>query len=120
MELAKQLTPTEAHPGYDEKLAKYAQQKEELQAKATALEKQSRRYQKCCAARAASEPVLVASAVSDRNQRCERDHSQPGALAIRGRSNRSAGRDWLLDRCTFGALILAHTKSTRRDRGRSR
>jgi len=40
MELAKQLTPAESHPGYDEKLAKYAQQKEELQAKATALEKE--------------------------------------------------------------------------------
>lgn len=40
MELAKQLTPSEVHPGYDEKLAKYAQQKEELQARATALEKQ--------------------------------------------------------------------------------
>jgi hypothetical protein len=40
MELAKQLTPAQAHPGYDEKLAKYAQQKEELQTKATALEKQ--------------------------------------------------------------------------------
>jgi hypothetical protein len=40
MELAKQLTPAQAHPGYDEKLAKYAQQKEEMQAKATELEKQ--------------------------------------------------------------------------------
>jgi Domain of unknown function (DUF4337) len=40
MELAKQLTPSQAHPGYDEKLAKYAQQKDEIQAKATALEKQ--------------------------------------------------------------------------------
>jgi len=40
MELAKQLTPTEAHSGYDEKLAKYAQQKEEIQTKASALEQQ--------------------------------------------------------------------------------
>jgi hypothetical protein len=40
MELAKQLTPAQAHPGYDEKLAKYAQQKEELESKATALEKE--------------------------------------------------------------------------------
>jgi len=40
MELAKQLTPTQAHPSYDEKLAKYAQQKEEVQEKANALEKQ--------------------------------------------------------------------------------
>jgi len=40
MELAKQLTPAQAHPGYDEKLKKFEQQKEELQAKATALEKQ--------------------------------------------------------------------------------
>lgn len=40
MELAKQLTPAEVHPNYDEKLAKYAQQKEEVQEKANALEKQ--------------------------------------------------------------------------------
>lgn len=40
MELAKQLTAAQAHPGYDEKLAKYAQQKEEIQAKASALEQQ--------------------------------------------------------------------------------
>jgi len=33
MELAKQLTPAEVHPNYDEKLAKYAQQKEEVQEK---------------------------------------------------------------------------------------
>lgn len=40
MELAKQLAPAQARPGYNEKLAKYAKQKEELEAKATALEKQ--------------------------------------------------------------------------------
>lgn len=40
MELAKQLTPAQTHPGYDEKLAKYAQQKDDLQKKATALEQQ--------------------------------------------------------------------------------
>lgn len=40
MELAKQLTPAQAHVGYDEKLAKYAQQKDDLQKKATALEQQ--------------------------------------------------------------------------------
>ena len=40
MELAKQLTPAQAHPGYNEKLAKYAQQKKDLEAKANALETQ--------------------------------------------------------------------------------
>ena len=40
MELAKQLTPAQAHLGYDEKLAKYEKQKVELQTKAAALEKQ--------------------------------------------------------------------------------
>lgn len=40
MQLAKQLTPAQAHPGYDAQLTKYAQQKSEIQAKANALEKQ--------------------------------------------------------------------------------
>ena len=41
MELAKELTPTQGHPGYNERLAKYEKQKEEMQAKATASEKQA-------------------------------------------------------------------------------
>lgn len=42
MELAKELTPPQSHPGYDEKLAKYAQQKAEIQQRANALEEQVR------------------------------------------------------------------------------
>lgn len=40
VELAKQLTPAETHSGYNEKLAKYAQQKEDLQTKASTLDQQ--------------------------------------------------------------------------------
>lgn len=40
MELAKELTPAQSRSGYDEKLAKYAQQKAEIQQKANALEEQ--------------------------------------------------------------------------------
>lgn len=40
MELAKALTPAAKHASYDEKLAKYAKQKEEIQAKANEFEKQ--------------------------------------------------------------------------------
>lgn len=40
MELAKALTPQTTHAGYDEKLAKYTQQKEEIQARARAFEEQ--------------------------------------------------------------------------------
>ena len=38
MELAKMLTPADKQAGFDDKLAKYAQQKTDIQAKATALE----------------------------------------------------------------------------------
>jgi len=40
MELAKALTPATKHADYDEKLAKYARQKEEIQAKANEFESQ--------------------------------------------------------------------------------
>jgi hypothetical protein len=40
MELAKELTRAESHSGYEEKLAKYAQQKDEIQQRANALEEQ--------------------------------------------------------------------------------
>ncbi|MGH8737914.1 MAG: DUF4337 domain-containing protein [Burkholderiales bacterium] len=40
MELAKALTPAAKHEGYDEKLAKYAKQKEEIQARANEFERQ--------------------------------------------------------------------------------
>jgi len=38
MELAKELTPAQSHSGYEEKLAKYAQQKDEIQQRANALD----------------------------------------------------------------------------------
>jgi len=38
MQLAKALTPAAKHTDYDQKLAKYTQQKDEIQAKATAFE----------------------------------------------------------------------------------
>jgi hypothetical protein len=40
MELAKELTPAQSHSDYEEKLAKYAQQKDEIQQRANALEEQ--------------------------------------------------------------------------------
>lgn len=43
MELAKALTPPTKHPNYDEKLAKYAKQKADIQARATAFEAQVKR-----------------------------------------------------------------------------
>lgn len=44
MELAKDLTPGQNHAKYDDKIAKYTRQKDELQAKATNLEKQVKKY----------------------------------------------------------------------------
>lgn len=43
MELAKALTPASRHAGYDDKLAKYAKQKQEIQARASAFEAQVKR-----------------------------------------------------------------------------
>jgi hypothetical protein len=40
MELAKALAPPAKHPQYDDKLGKYAKQKDEIQARATTLEQQ--------------------------------------------------------------------------------
>jgi hypothetical protein len=64
IELAKQLTPAQAQPGYDERLKKYDQQKEELQTKAIALEKQvAAADAKSAALRAPRQNLFLALAV---------------------------------------------------------
>lgn len=50
MELAKALTPAAKHASYDEKLAKYARQKDEIQTKANALEAEVTRANEASAA----------------------------------------------------------------------
>jgi len=50
MELAKALTPTAKHAGYDDKLAKYAKQKDEIQAKANGFESEVTRANDASAA----------------------------------------------------------------------
>ena len=50
MELAKALTPAAKHAGYDQKLAKYAAQKDEIQARATGFENEVARANQASAA----------------------------------------------------------------------